>query len=361
LTTLPAEAARIDATRGRQYKLTKQHGPWMVMVASFNEPLRDPAGWDEPQDSQSRKGLTPQQAADELVYELRRKGIPAYTFEQDAVYDQVPTLDRHGRERSASYLAQRGSVCVLAGNYAQADTSVAQKTLDYIKEFQPEVLTGVKQDGKFTQLLKNGGVLRKTPGRPMPLSGAFLTINPMLSPDEATKAKADPLLLQLNSGFDNSLLQNQGKYTVVVASFYGNSQTHIGNGQGVAPDRLIKVGNLDNAAENAWELAKALRQGNFVVYEGNNPGRQQKLDAYVWHDRFRSIVTVGSFDRPDDPAIGKLMTMFKAKMRTNATTKQEFLAAEVLTIPPFPARGVPPERSWIFDPQPVVMEVPRLR
>ena len=345
----PAQAASIDATRGKPYKLTKQHGPWMIMVASLSAPP----------EAMRTKGLSPQEAADELVYELRKKGIPAYTFKQDDVYDQVKTIDRHGRERTSSYTAQKGSIGVLAGNYEDPESAVAQKTLDFLKTFEPQVLTGVKDSGRFVQRLKNGGILRRTPGRPKPLSGAFLTINPLLSPEEATRAKADPLLLKLNRGMDHSLLENKGRYTVVVASFYGNSQTQIGSSR-LQPDRLIKVGNLDSAAENAWQLARALRQGNFVVYEGNNPGRQQAFEAYVWHDRYRSLVTVGSFDRPDDPAIGKIINTFKAKIRQHADTKQEFLSAEILTIPPFPARGVSPEKSWIFDPQPTPMEVPRL-
>ena len=65
-------ALAIEAIRGKEYKLTKRHGPWMIMVASFKEPP----------DVRRTEGMTPKEAADELVYELRKKGIPAYTFSQ---------------------------------------------------------------------------------------------------------------------------------------------------------------------------------------------------------------------------------------------------------------------------------------
>ena len=34
----PLMAGHIEAVRGKQYGLTKRHGPWMIMVASFNNP-----------------------------------------------------------------------------------------------------------------------------------------------------------------------------------------------------------------------------------------------------------------------------------------------------------------------------------
>ena len=38
LVTTPAWADKIEADKGKVYKLDKQHGPWMVMVASLSEP-----------------------------------------------------------------------------------------------------------------------------------------------------------------------------------------------------------------------------------------------------------------------------------------------------------------------------------
>jgi hypothetical protein len=67
----PVSAARIDATANRTYRITKKHGPWMIMVASFSERHKD---------VRSADGLSPSDAASQLVYVLRKRGIPAYTF-----------------------------------------------------------------------------------------------------------------------------------------------------------------------------------------------------------------------------------------------------------------------------------------
>ena len=45
--------------------------------------------------------------------------------------------------------------------------------------------------------LKSGGIWRATQGQPSPLSGAFLTTNPMLSPEEVNARRHDPLIAKL--------------------------------------------------------------------------------------------------------------------------------------------------------------------
>lgn len=366
---------QIEAVRGRNYQLTKQHGPWMIMVASFKRPQKERL---------STKGMTPLEAAEELVYELRKVGIPAYTWTQREQLDEVKITDRQGRDRSMSYRSQQESYCVLAGNYASADDKtkpgkIAHATLEYIEyKFQPEFLT--KPDHDFVQSqqtsnsqvrkLASGGILRMTPGKSRdnkgPLAGAFLTLNPLLSPEEIQSRKFDPLLVKLNSDADISLLNNTGKYTLVVASFFGrSSKAQVGNANAEAFNSALqsfKPGNsLEVAGANAWELASALRKGFFVI--PNGPGgnvTKQAFEAWVFHDRFHSVVTVGSFDRPDDPAIDKLRATFRAKYRENADNKKPFLAAEQLTIPAVVPQGQYPKARWIFDPNPQLVEVPRL-
>ena len=349
-----SDAASIEAVKGKRYKLTKAHGPWMIMVASFHEP---------PPEFKT-DGLTPEEAAEELVFDLRTKGIPAYTFSQKEVIDELQTTDRLGRMRSQSFVAQKGSICVLAGNYKDADDPVAQKTLDYIKDhFKPEIFNGEKKSGEFLTVLKSGGVFRKTPGRPTPLKGAFLTLNPVLSPEEAASRQQDPLLVKLNATGDYSLYSNPKKYTVVVASFYGQSITQIGRNRDVDSDRKFKLtDSLDSAGQNAYDLCKVLRKGNFNTQtDPNRPAELKAFDAYVFHERNRSIVCVGGFDRPDDPQIRRIVETFRAKTRPHPQSKRDILVAEQITIPAvLPKGAVSPERFWIFDPQPTVMPVPKL-
>ena len=314
---LPVAEARIEAVKGKKYKLTKRHGPWMIMVAS----LRDIP------ESRRSKGLSAQEAADELVYELRKRGIPAYTFSQESVIQRFNTLDRLGRD------------------YSDSEDEVAQKTLKYIKHFQPEVIT-------------ENGVYKKTPGQPGPLSGAFLTINPLLSPQEVAQRKQDPLIAKLNSGVEFSLLNNKGNYSLVIASFYGNSVTETATSRFTNASESEELSNsLDIAAQNAWLLTKALREAK---KHGFPAGNATDIDAYVLHEKYRSIVTVGSFKGPDDPRIEPYAKLFGSKMRPHPETGVKAMTSEYFIIPGT-SPGAPPLASWVFDPKPVLIQVPKVK
>ena len=332
---LPVAEARIEAVKGKKYKLTKRHGPWMIMVAS----LRDIP------ESRRSKGLSAQEAADELVYELRKRGIPAYTFSQESVIQRFNTLDRLGREERRSYAAQRAMISVIAGNYSDSEDEVAQKTLKYIKHFQPEVIT-------------ENGVYKKTPGQPGPLSGAFLTINPLLSPQEVAQRKQDPLIAKLNSGVEFSLLNNKGNYSLVIASFYGNSVTETATSRFTNASESEELSNsLDIAAQNAWLLTKALREAK---KHGFPAGNATDIDAYVLHEKYRSIVTVGSFKGPDDPRIEPYAKLFGSKMRPHPETGVKAMTSEYFIIPGT-SPGAPLLASWVFDPKPVLIQVPKVK
>lgn len=360
--------SRIDAVKGKQYRLTKQHGPWMIMVATLSEPPKE----------FKTEGMTPMEAADELVYELRQKGIPAYTFSQEDQKDQLQTTDRLGRSRSQSYVVQRGSVCVLAGNYKHSEDPVAAKTLEFIKgtkakqgkePFMPKFLGKEKGHYGYMTQSETGGVFRKTPGRPTPLSGAFLVINPLLTPQEVLEREVDPLLVKLNSESEYSIAHNRGKYTMVVASFYGQAHTKIARKGDEDDSWDFKFGNsLDVSGQSAFELCHALRNGKFALASANPRAEPtfKKFEAYVFHDRNRSLVTIGGFNSIDDPEIRRLFEQFRAKEQYNQASRQKILTAEKLMIPAVPPKGAEndptwqPERLWIFDPQPIVMAVPKL-
>lgn len=342
LTAATLSAGQIEAVKGKQYRLTKQHGPWMIMVASF----RDVAEPDR-----KTKGLSAQEAADELVYELRTKSVPAYTFSQDAQKGEIETVDRLGREDLRIFAAQRDMICVIAGNYSSQDDKIAERTLKYVKKFTPAYIKD-QNNGAIYRLSKDKG----------PFGGAFMTINPLLDPAEVAQKKPDYDLIKLNYGIHNALVDNKAKYTVQVATFTGRSVTPIANssytGREEEFDRNLQSTadeatgrsrmNLGQSSEEAAQLAQALRLRGF--------------DAWVYHDRFESIVTVGSFDKPQDPRIVEIAKNFGAKTKTDPTTGQDIVVGEIL----MPdrrqvGRGRGAATMWVFDPQPKLIEVPHLQ
>jgi hypothetical protein len=364
LFTLTSQAAadRIEAVQGKQYNLTKRHGPWMIMVASFHAASRD---------GQVREGKPPQQIADELVYELRQRQIPAYTFAISPDEDAVRTIDRLGREETRTFLTQQEHISVIAGNYPSATDATAQKTLAYIKKLYPDCLQ------------QNGVKYLQTNRRKGPLGGAFLTVNPMLTPEEIKAREQDPLLVKLNAGGKYSLYDNKGKYSLVVATFSGKKMAHIGDSNSAKAHEAFSLlsdtsksgsdgfgrfwkkdqeSDLNAASANAWELAVCLRE-------------RDKIDAYVWHDRYQSVVTVGSFESPNDPTLKRYLMVFAPSpiAQTGGTAGDQVVfpgapsrnfgvaaggGNKIYAVSGFGEKGNE-NRLWAFDPTPVMMRVPQ--
>jgi hypothetical protein len=312
-----AWAGKIESDPSKVYHLRKKHGPWMIKVASFSGES----------DEQRQNSID---AANQLVSLLRAKNIPAYIYQQDEQIEDIEVLDKSQRRQTRHYTAQHGEIAVLAGNYPSIEDKTAQSTLKFIKKMSPKV--EVTHHGKQEAV-------------PLNFKKAFMAPNPLIPSDELKQRTKDPLMVTLNSGRRNSLLENKGKYTLVVCSFYGLSS--------VEPSKFEEFEktlsdrrniSLDTAGESADELATVLRN-------------QYKLEAYVYHERFRSVVTVGSFATPKDPALLKLANELRCKEREDPRTKQKVLVGEAFYL--LGKDGKTPVKSWTADPVPEVMEVPR--
>ncbi len=325
---------RIDANPSRRYLLTKEHGPWMIMVATFHTTGAD---------GQTDEGKSPEQAADELVLELRRRQMPAYVFVMEGSAEPFVTYDQAGREVRRKNLRRVKSIGVLAGNYGAIDDSDAQQSLAWIKKLEPDCL-------------KEGVTFHRTEQRPTPLSAAFLTVNPMMSADDLAAYRGiDDFVLRLNHGERNSLLSCNGKHTLVVGTFAGKTAVETYSPFG---NKSIETDDdLDIAAKEASDLAAALRE-------------IEKVEAFVWHTRYQSLVTVGSFDSPNDPAIARYRQRFAADERVNVLVPKFVNGVKMLAIdgsgnkiPDISNIGQTtlPEgfRIWAFDPNPRLMAVPK--
>ena len=307
LATPGSAADKIEAIKGKKYVLGKQHGPWMIMVASLAEP---------PPEFRI-DGPTKEQAADDLVYELRKKNIPAYVYEQKEEIQPLSTINRGGKSVRREVRSKDHRICVVAGNYQTSEDTLAQKTMSWIKTFNPKELS-------------DHAVFHPTPGRPSVLSGAFLTINPMLSADEIAQRKIDPLLLQLNVGRKYSLLGKPEKFTLVVASFRGKAQL-----VSKPSDNDFEIGkSLDEAGHNSEILCHALRERNLHL------GRQ--YEAYVWHERERSLVCVGAFNSDKDPTVAQTYGLFAECKQKHPQTQLDVMMPRSLLVPE------PDEKKWIF-------------
>jgi hypothetical protein len=327
---------RVEADPNQDYQLTNANGPWLVMACTFS-------------------GENAYEQAHELAVELRRDyKLPAYlyskTFEHE-VGDDGRGVNRFGDPLPLKY--QKGDetteIAVLVGDFPTLDIDQAQKTLEKIKKASPKCLQ-LDPNRPTARNLASWrlffGMAHDAGENKGPMWKSFLIANPMLPKGYFAPSGLEKFIVDLNQDSPYSLLKCPGKYTVQVAHFTGRVE--------IDPQKVQDAMNgadfgdkLAEAGEKAEKMTKLLRGKGY--------------EAYEFHDRYASIVTVGSFDsvgtpRPDgkieiDPKILRIMQVFGPESmgplpgQPGATMKPKTI-------------GLPKE-ELLFDMQPIPVEVPR--
>ena len=243
---------------------------------------------------------------------------------------------------------------VLVGDFDSIDSQAITDTLATVKAILKK---------KYEASNKTG----------LPLN-AFTTRNPLLPDDFYKTPEVDRFVKKLNEEKKHAefnLLGCQGKFSVRVAVFSGEDRALGGWGGSGNHNDLDeqRVSQLEIAAEKATLTAKALRRAGY--------------EAYQFHDRTQSIVTVGSFNtlgKEDqrknfsyDPMIQDVMKKFGGS--SNLTRTREWGATQTprVLIEMIDARNVPEltqgdeksKNNWIarysipFDLKPTPMAVPK--
>ncbi len=154
------------------------------------------------------------------------------------------------------------------------------------------------------------------------MRNAFITTNPLLPPDYYAPKGVDKLVLDMNKGVKWSLLDCPGRYTVKVATFGGQVVLDQKKIQQIEQGSKMKS-RLVDAADKAHNLTLALRA--------------KGVEAYEFHDRYQSIVTVGNFSSvgkrlPDgkidlDPALYAIMEKYGADKKVRARAGRSSVGA----------------------------------
>jgi len=320
---------RVEADPEKPYRLAQENGPWLVMACSFS-------------------GQRAEEQARELVLELRRRyKLPAYMHRVrfdlgDQTYGRG--IDRYGAPVRMHYRrpSQFDEIAVMVGDFASIDDPRAQRTLQKLKYSHPECLEPAPDKPTARNLAawrRFASYVSPEKEKKGPMCKAFVTTNPLLPKEYFAPRGVDKLVEQMNAGVEHSLLDCPRKYTVQVAHFTGSvvmDQTRI---NAIEEGQQDLESNLGKAALAAHKLTEALRIKGY--------------EAYEFHDRYASIVTVGSFHsvgtpRPDgkieiNPQIHAIMERFRA-----GPPKAPGAGPEAKTLV-----GIP------FDPQPIPVEVPR--
>ena len=322
---------RVDADSRKSYELEEAHGPWMIMCTSF-------------------AGPTAEQQAHALVMELRQEyKLEAYTFRQN--YDFTKSeiglgYDEFGHPKRMKHrnAVKFEEIAVLVGHFPSVEHPDVAKALEKLKHAKPDCLDLAKTKQDTTQRfagLRNLYRLvsvdpeKQTKG---PMGSAFVTRNPLLPEDYFISKGLEPFLVNLNKDLEYSLLNNPAKYTVRVATFRG-----IDTFKAHEFEELMRTkSKIDDAWEKAARLTSALRE--------------KGIEAYEFHDRTESIVTVGAFDSVGEPRLDGKTEINPAIFRIMeefGPTKAPLPGQSVAVVQPRMLAGLP------FDPQPLPVEVPR--
>lgn len=324
---------RPEADPDKSYQLTENDGPWLIMAASF-------------------AGEGAERQAKELVLELRKRyKLAAYLHEMSFDFKQAEGrgIDRYGDPLKFRYQRDGGEqFAVLVGDYEDSSDERAQKALKRIKTMSPDAIK--IRDGKPTnlQLANWREICRWETGKDSqrgPMSAAFITANPLI-PDEYFNPQGgiDPEVAEWNEPAEYSLLDCPGKYTVQVATFRGKSE--------------IRQDKVKDIEKGLAKFESSLAEATLLAHKMTVALRAKGYEAYEFHDRYASIVTVGSFDstgtpRADgkteiNPRIHELMKRFGS---SNTLAGDQGATAAMLL--PKTIIGIP------FDMQPIPIHVPR--
>lgn len=271
------------------YTLTEEHGPWLIMAMYF-------AG--EEGEAQAR----------ELVLDLRQNhNLNAFHWGMSFQLDDANPgrgIDEYGgrirrRYRRGNQVTQHA---VLVGNFPSLGDPEVQNLLKQIKSITPDTL---RPDGEgptaesLTNVDKFRKYLRKNHGKDGqtgPMSHAFVTRNPLLPKEYFAPTGIEEDVAKWNSRQEFSLLKCPKKYSIKVATFKGRTTLV----------KAAKNKNIDTRTRKAKKddpLVRAVKNAHLLTMAL----REKGWEAYEFHDRYESYVTVGSFDGGQQTANGNVV------------------------------------------------------
>jgi hypothetical protein len=296
-----------DNSVNKDILVTREVGPWMILIISYAGP--EGPIW-----------------ARDMVRVLREQfKLPAYVFnygaeekrkeyvrvkgiidqQKQALKDKDLPPDTPLRVRHLRIDEHCG---VLLGGYATQEAAL--KVRDHLKnnvKFPDPDKVKVKLEVQFYERQDDAP---DTPQRPKK-EAAY--VNPftraLVVPNPAIKLEKPPVwdiaaLRRMNAEEDFSLLKCKRNYTLVIKQFNLPSITaHRSETQSGFWDSFgmgKKKDQIDAVAETAHNLVEGLRKS--------------KLEAYVLHTKYYSLVTVGGFDSKDDPNMRSMQSVIEAKL-----------------------------------------------
>ena len=243
------------------YLLTKEAGPFMVLAHTFRGP--DSVKYAQALAMEIR-------SAHQLRAYIYFKKIKPMNSNVRGVPPTSRPSDGDGRISEPEIYRIYDEAAVLVGD--APTMKEAEDLLKVVKRIKPTTLENVPSLFPW----RAGAGLKK----------AIVTANPLVPAQQLFAREADPLVDRMNRG-PNSIYNAPGPYTLVVARFIGRS-TFDQNDKEFLDDSKLKTSPLAKATDDAELMAAELNKDPQL--------KQAGYSAYVYHDRKKSVVTLGSFN-----------------------------------------------------------------
>ncbi|MEO1524461.1 MAG: hypothetical protein AAFX06_03455 [Planctomycetota bacterium] len=289
------------------FLLKQEDGPWLLLATTF-------------------VGQNAKDRAERTAIELRKKlRLPAFIHKQDFDFTGSTTERANGIKR-VRYANPHHyeAYAVLVGEYDSVNHGNVDRDLDRLKRLDLDVFRdadevlaeyNTKSPASTVKAISRHLFFKskKGAGTKGALATAFVTRNPLLPEDYFQQPEVDSFVRQLNEGRLHSLLDSEGKFTVIVRTFDA-------------------CGTIQGAKNEDKFTASAERMDGYVLAAEKMVKQLRKdgIEAYQYHDRVRSVVTVGSFESlgrelPDGgfeyaPEIRRVMHTYSALNNTNVHT-----------------------------------------
>jgi hypothetical protein len=234
-------------------ELQDYHGPWLILAQTFN-------------------GEEGRNHANAFAKELKAQfKTNVFIMERNLDTDNVlGSMERTRTDKFGRVIEKK-----VEAKFVNSAPNISYAVLigEFHTEKDPQIVKLIKEVQKFQPKAKLPGYKR---------GAAFMTRNPLLPDDYFQAPAVDEFHEQLNrqDWIKYSLLDCKGRFTVRVASFRGAEVISVSATTKLNADEPTNA--LDKAASKAHKLTEALRK--------------RGVEAYEYHDKFGSYVTVGSFN-----------------------------------------------------------------
>jgi len=363
----------VEADPEKRYDLTQTNGPWLIMACTFegdgavaqaHELLMELRSehnmeaflyrkvFENQTDDMGYGYYTPSNAAADPRQFIEQPGFSGGGQQPVPGQYEMPGFAGRPREAHFKYYKDQNltqtQYAVMVGNFASLDDSRIQETLEKIKMIRPSTL--MRPDSNATMA---GWRVMSSSGDQGPMRMAFALPNP-LGPGPL-KNSVDDFVVHLNADSTYNLLEVEEAMTLRVATFMGRSTIVVNRSRNLEERQSSQGGGptaLEKAGIRAARLCQALRIKGY--------------EAYEFHDREYSMVTVGSWSSAGtatsderimlDPEIYQLMQAFRARDPGPAYGSQAtYRIPTELSIP----NENGPDMRIQFDNEPILVEVPR--